>query len=931
MKYTMKINILFREWFFNLSVVKKLYLNIVFFLSGIFGMLVISIIGMDTLSALRSYVNAEGLWAKAQKEAVYSLEKYVLSRDEKDYKRFQEFLKVPFGSRKFRLEMQNPSPDLKIAYSGYLDMGNAPEDFIDGVNLFKWFSKFEYMDRAIKVWAEADLLLLELVKLSTKIYEIISSSKSDIHKEVNTQFLERIHKLNKELLVIETRFSQILGEASRWAKNLILKVILGFMVIIFGTGILILHLISKNLLKRIGSLIKVIEQVAKGDLNVKIEAIGKDEIGFLMASFNKMTQDLKVSIQREKELAVDAAAADSLKIYRSLIETTNTGYVILDIKGCVIDANNEYVRLTGYSDINEISGRSVIEWTAPYESEKNASAVKKCAEQGFIRNFEIDYIHRDGTVIPIEINATVVNNLKGELVMQTLCRDITQRRETEKELMGLNQQLRESEQLIELKKAIDQASDGISVIDMGGNIIFINRAMAKMHGYNLEELVGKNISIFHTTEQLTNEVKPLFEKLIKEDSFAGEVKNLRKDGTIFPVFMSGATICEADRKPVKIVAVAHDMTEQKKAEENFRSLFDSVNDGILLADVETKTFHLCNNKICQMMDYKPEEIIKMGVADLSPAEDVPYVLEQFEKQAKREIEIAKDIPVKRKDGSVFFADVNTSTVTLNGRSYLMGILRDITERRKAQEALKETLAQLAQAGKMSAIGELTAGIAHELNQPLNGIKIISQSLQRDIKNDRLKTETLEVQLQSVVSQVDKMANIIQHMRIFTRQTFGSAFKLVDLRNVVSCAFTFIKQQMNSHNIAITNEIPEDSVFVNGNEVGLEQVVLNLLSNAHHALMKDNKEKKELKVKITGVGCTANLSIEDNGTGIPESVIEKLFTPFFTTKDPGQGTGLGLSVSRKIIEEHKGRIEVHSMPGQYTRFEIILPRLEEEKI
>lgn len=258
------------------------------------------------------------------------------------------------------------------------------------------------------------------------------------------------------------------------------------------------------------------------------------------------------------------------------------------------------------------------------------------------------------------------------------------------------------------------------------------------------------------------------------------------------------------------------------------------------------------------------------------------------------------------------------------------LVAEMAERKKAQEALKETFAQLAQAGKMSALGELTAGISHELNQPLNGIKIISQSLQRDIKKERLNSETLNTQLQGVVSQVDKMANIIQHMRIFTRQTFGSANKDVDLRKIVSDAFTFIKQQMISHNISIINEIPEEAVIVNGNEVGLEQVVLNILSNALYALINSNKENKELKVKIASDKYTANISIEDNGIGMSDAVIEKLFTPFFTTKDPGQGTGLGLSVSRKIIEEHKGKIEVYSKIELYTRFEIILPRIEERK-
>lgn len=166
----------------------------------------------------------------------------------------------------------------------------------------------------------------------------------------------------------------------------------------------------------------------------------------------KMYEDMEKLYQKQRS---------SGRLYKALVETTNTGYVVVDTDGKVIDANSEYIHLTGHKNLEEILGRSVAEWTAPYDAEKNTAAVKTCGEQGFIRDFQTDYIHPDKTVVPIEINATVFTNEHGEVQILTLCRDISKRREMEllaataeadkkvsAELRALNQQLAAKEQAL---------------------------------------------------------------------------------------------------------------------------------------------------------------------------------------------------------------------------------------------------------------------------------------------------------------------------------------------------------------------------------------------------------------------------------------------------------------------------------------------------
>lgn len=246
--------------------------------------------------------------------------------------------------------------------------------------------------------------------------------------------------------------------------------------------------------------------------------------------------------------------------------------------------------------------------------------------------------------------------------------------------------------------------------------------------------------------------------------------------------------------------------------------------------------------------------------------------------------------------------------------------------------LKESQEQLIQSAKFSALGELTAGVAHELNQPLNVIKIVCQSILRDIQKDRFDKKSAEADLPEIVKHVDKMADIIDHMRVFTRRTTGMPKGVINVNNMIEGVFKIFGQQLKDQNIEIIKELNPSLPNVIGDPVRFEQAILNLITNARNAVESFGKENKRIEIRTYSVDGHKAMAVEvkDTGGGIPEHIREKIFEPFFTTGRPGKGTGLGLSVAKKIIEEHNGKIELESTVGEGTVFRIIVPAVEAEE-
>jgi C4-dicarboxylate-specific signal transduction histidine kinase len=259
--------------------------------------------------------------------------------------------------------------------------------------------------------------------------------------------------------------------------------------------------------------------------------------------------------------------------------------------------------------------------------------------------------------------------------------------------------------------------------------------------------------------------------------------------------------------------------------------------------------------------------------------------------------------------------------------HIMGDLRETTqEMERREQELRDKQEQLVQAGKLATLGELTTGVAHELNNPLNNIGLYIGNAIDQIRLDKVDSERLVADLEKAMEQVLKATEIISHLRTFGRAAPVSV-ELVDIDDVIERSLLLVHEQLRLRAIDVDLELCPDELLVLANPIQLEQVFINLLTNARDALADANQ--RTIRIASSRDEERIMIAFSDTGPGIPRELQQRIFDPFFTTKEVGTGTGLGLSITYSILKEYGGDISVISESGKGATFLIELPFADEE--
>jgi PAS domain S-box-containing protein len=483
-----------------------------------------------------------------------------------------------------------------------------------------------------------------------------------------------------------------------------------------------------------------------------------------------------------------------------------------------------------------------------------------------------------------------------------------------------------------LNSILNSATEyAIIALDLHGNILEFNKGAEKIFGWKREEVVDKqNISIMDAPEDKAKNIyKDIVSRIKKNGVYEQDIYRIRKDGSRFPSYTNITLIQNPSDGVAGFVEIARDITQSKNLERELRetkdflsNIMESSVDGIITTDLKGKITYE-NHGMEEMMGFKKEEVVGMHICNFyaEGIDQARKIMDLLRKQSRTE---NYEISVLRKGGEV--RSISTSLFMLRDEEGndigTAGIFKDISEQKILEAKLKYAQGRLVEASKLRALGELVAGVAHEINNPLMASQTILHVILKNASPDGRDRERLEL----IRKCNDRIEKIVEHLREFSRET-NPEFSEVDINTPLQNALMMTSQQLMNYNIGVVKNLADNLPMISADASQLEQVFLNLISNARDA-MEDKDDDKSLTITSSYIEEDwipyVQVSFRDTGIGIPEENLEKILEPFFSTKPVGKGTGLGLSLCFGIIESHGGRLDIHSKVGEGTEMKIIIP-------
>ena len=621
--------------------------------------------------------------------------------------------------------------------------------------------------------------------------------------------------------------------------------------------------------------------------------------------------------------------------YRLLFEHANDAVFISDLSDRILDANRAACRLYGY-EREELLAMRINDLQAPERRAPAGTAIREEIDRYRGHTFETTDISKDGRRMRVEVTTTLIQTARGELAL-SIARDISDRKQIELALRDSREQLRRLN--VELEQRVDQRTEELetaraeleSVLEASPVVIYAadpSPAMPTRYvSPNLVAIFGYPASrMIEDSGYLRGRVHP-------EDRAAmpGAFADLNRHGRaeVEYRFLDGAgryrwvhdqmrLIRRADGSPIEIAGVLTDITPQVQARQQLhliQSAVEHVREIVVLLDARASPRDLrivyVNPAFTAVTGVLPRDAVGQPLAALCPSDQDDGLAEEFrvliESAPSDQAEHTGESTCRDKDGRPLAVEWTISPVRDHAQrvSHWVLVLRDITRRRKEEELTRAHLEELAHVTRLSTMGEMASGLAHELNQLLAAITNFGQGILRRIESGTADATDLGPAVQRVVDQAHRAAEIIRRLRDFVTKR-GRHRGPADLNHLVREMLTLTQAEAREKHVRLVTDLAEGLPPLVVDAIQIEQVILNLIRNGIEALAGQHPPLAGVLTLRTAYDqSSVLLEVIDNGPGLPPQHRDRVFDPFFTTKDGGMG--MGLTISQSIIEDHGGRL------------------------
>jgi len=616
-----------------------------------------------------------------------------------------------------------------------------------------------------------------------------------------------------------------------------------------------------------------------------------------------MAQDITSRKLTEQQLQ------ESEERFRNLYRNAKVGLYRTTPSGKILMANNELVKMLGYDSFEQLAERN-IEQVGFNPSYPRKDFIDKIDREGEVNNFESVWIRLDGTAFLVRENAHLIRDANSNILYYDgVVEDITERK------------LAEEENII-LAHSLKSINECVSITDMNDKILFVNKSFLNTYGYDETEVIGKQITIVRSKNNAQEYVKEIL-PATKQGEWKGELLNQRKDGSEFPISLSTSIIYDKDSKPLGLIGVASDITVQKKMVDDLLKLSSAVEQSptsIIITDIKGNIEYV-NPKITEITGYELSELEgnnpRIFASGEKPAHDYKVLWDTISSGREWRGEFRN----KKKNGELYWESASISAIKNNMGEIIhyLAVKEDITEQKKINEELIISKEKAEEMNRLKS--NFLANMSHELRTPLVGILGFAEIIRQENVSSEIRVMAETIYKSG--HRLSETLNLILDLSQFETQKKGMKFQKIELVNKTKEIITSFNETAHKKGLSLISSFSSESILINIDERAYYSILNNLINNS----IKFTSEGS-ITTSVLLYDHSVEISVTDTGIGIAENDYQSIFDEFRQVSEGYsrnfEGSGLGLNITKKLVEIYGGTITVESEVGKGSTFKVILP-------